>query len=198
MKRCALTGNIGSGKSFIAQIISEMGYPVYCADNAAKQLLATKNILAKLSKRFGESVIQKDGTPDKKLIASIIFNDNEALAYLNSIIHPLVLKDFLLWEKQQEGTIVFMEAALIFEAGFEKYFDIVAVIDCPEELAIKRTIKRDNTTEKEVRLRMKHQLNRATLLSKAGFIINNNEKSLLLPQILNLINKLTLNEFAKN
>ncbi|MGE8342190.1 MAG: dephospho-CoA kinase [Flavobacterium sp.] len=173
-KVIGLTGGIGSGKTTVANYFQEMGVPVYIADDGAKRVMQSKNILVEVKSAFGGNIFDNDILNRAKL-AQIVFNDKEQLAKLNAIVHPAVKLDFDDWVKEHTNNdYVMYEAAILFESGRYKDCDVIITVTAPEEVRIDRVIKRDKTTREEVLSRMKMQWNDEKRISKSNFVINNN------------------------
>lgn len=179
---CAITGGIGSGKSSVANIIRDMGYIVLNSDVHAKELMASdKDIKLKLKKEFGNEVFDKNENLNTSFLSSVVFGPNDshqkALLNLNKIVHPKVIKRLIneveLYERKGEK-LIFVESALIFEAGLEDGFDYVILVDTEKENAIKRTIERSGLTKEEIGYRMKSQISSETKKNAADFVIENN------------------------
>lgn len=186
MLRIGLTGGIGSGKSTIARIFAVLGIPVYDADSASKKLMQEDPELMQLIKSsFGESSYS-DGILDRKYLAHQVFNDQKKLALLNSFVHPATINDAKEWMQKQTAPYVIKEAALIFESGSDKDLDLVIGVSAPFELRLKRTMERDNISAPEVRSRMDKQMNEEEKLRLCKYVIVNDEKQLLIPQVLEL------------
>lgn len=186
MLRIGITGGIGSGKSTVSKILQTMGYPVFNSDDQARKILfQSKDLHDKLKENFGEEIIV-NGIPDKVSLAKIVFSSKEKLKMLNELIHPLVRISFEEWILKQKSKIIIKEAAILIESGVYKECDKIIVVKSPEELRIKRVMKRDSVTEEEVKMRMKNQLPSNELMKFADFVIENDESHALLPQI-NLI-----------
>ncbi|NOX45806.1 MAG: dephospho-CoA kinase [Chlorobi bacterium] len=186
MVKVGLTGNIGSGKSTVARIFEVFGAPVYHSDKRAKGFLLFPEVKNKLKNEFGDIVFAKDEI-DRKKLANLVFNDKQAIAFLNSVIHPLVRKDFEDWcSRHSEEPYVVQEAAILFESGFYRFFDKTIVVSCPEEIAVKRVMKRDNATESEVKERMKNQWDQEKKKKLADFIVFNDGEQLIIPQVLQI------------
>ena len=174
MKIIGLTGGIGSGKSTIAKWFLELGIPVYDSDLEAKKLVdENKKIISKLIKLFGEEVYQ-NGVYNRKLVSSKVFEDKELLGKLNQIIHPEVFRHFRNWVKNQKTDFVVKEAAILFESGSYKDCDLVVSVVADEEIRINRVLKRDETTEAQIRQRMRNQWTDEQRIEKSDFIISNN------------------------
>src|ERR1700694_4666343 len=147
MLKIGLTGGIGSGKTTVAQIFEVLSIPVYYADQAAKDLMNQDRGLKKqLISAFG-SEVYKEGMLDRSYLSAMVFADVEKLALLNSYVHPVTLRHAAEWMNNQQTAYAIKEAALIFEAGLEKFFDYIIGVTAPESLRIKRVMKRDHITE---------------------------------------------------
>ena len=187
-----ITGGIGAGKSLVCRIFHCLGIPVYDADGHAKELMTTDVILiSNIKKEFGELSYNTDGTLNRNYLSSAVFDDSEKLSKLNSLVHPQVGADYNHWvEKHGNYPYVMKEAALLFEAGSDKLLDKVIVIHAPEELRIQRVIARDpHRSKDQVRAIMSKQMPEAQKMEKADFIILNDEKELVVPQVLELHNQ---------
>jgi len=183
MKKVGITGGIGSGKSFVADIIEKMGYPVYYSDIRSKELTNTHPIIRQgLIDLVGESVYFQ-GELNKKVLADAIFSQNELRLKVNQLIHPIVRSDFDEWFTAQNLTLVFNEAAILFETGAYRNFDAVILVYAPEDLRLKRVLKRDIITENEVKARMAMQLSDAEKQKLTPFQILNDEQTPLLIQV---------------
>jgi len=184
-----ITGGIGSGKSLVCKIFQCLGIPVYDADSHAKELMTTDGILvSKIKKEFGELSFNTDGTLNRNYVSLTVFNDAEKLKKLNSLVHPRVGQDYNKWvEEKQNHPYVLKEAALLYEAGSEKLLDKVVVVHAPEALRIERVLRRDrHRSEDQVRAIVENQMPEEEKLGRADFIVTNDEKELLIPQVVKL------------
>ena len=176
MKTIGITGGIGSGKSYISQLLwQEFGIPVYDCDKEAKRLTATnEEIRQKLIALVGPQVF--DGANlNKQLLADYLFADVEHASQVNAIIHPIVLQDFKRWaEQQQDKPIVAIESAILYESGFSEMATQVLFVDAPYDVRLRRAMLRDAATEAQIRARMKMQSPELHRL-QADFIIDNNQ-----------------------
>ena len=119
MMKVGVTGGIGSGKSTVCRLFAQKGIAVYDSDAAAKRLMQEDGALRRqLAGRFGEGTF-RDGQLDRAYLAGIVFADPQALADLNALVHPVVMRDFDAWAARQEGSYVILESALLFDAGFD-------------------------------------------------------------------------------
>lgn len=193
MIKVGITGGIGSGKSLVCQVIETLGYPVYYADEKAKYLINTnKNIVSSLKNKFGNDIYTADNIIDKERLAQFIFRNPENIKFVNQLVHPEVINDFLLWTEKQNSSIVFQEAALIIEAKVYIKLDYTVSVIAPEEIRIKRVIERDRITKEEIISRIKNQVTDEIRIEISDFIIYNDDKQLILPQILNILKQITV------
>jgi dephospho-CoA kinase len=193
MLKIGLTGGIGSGKTTVAHIFEVLGIPVYYADDAAKKLVNENEILKlKIIEQFGdESYV--DGKINRSFLASQVFSDTEKTKQINSIVHPVTIADADLWMQKQTTSYAIKEAALIFEAKAEKYLDLVIGVQSPLPIRIQRVMQRDHITEEAVLARMQKQMDETEKMSRCDFIIVNNEKQLLIPQVIAIHEKIIEN-----
>ena len=186
MLRIGLTGGIGSGKSTVARIFEVLGIPVYKADDEAKRLMTEDVTLrSNIISSFGKASYTND-ILNRKYLSEQVFNDSEKIKLLNSLVHPATLKDAAEWMEKQKAPYVIKEAALIFESGSGKMLDYVIGVKAPLALRIERTIKRDNVTSDEVQARIDLQIDEEEKLHLCDYIIVNDEKQMLIPQVLAL------------
>jgi dephospho-CoA kinase len=187
MLKIGLTGSIGSGKSTIAKVFELLGVPVYFTDIEAKRILYEPDVMGKVIERYGEYVLSNDGTLDKNKLASKVFNDTAELQWLNSLIHPKVRRDFMNWV--QSNTVfsyIIQESAIMLETGFSSFFDKIVVVTCPEDERIHRVLSRDKMTIEQVKERMENQWSEELKITKADYIIVNDDRSLAVPQVIGL------------
>jgi dephospho-CoA kinase len=187
MVKIGITGGIGSGKSLICRIFSMMGTPVYYADERAKYLMNYHiEVKQALIHKFGTAIYER-GTLNRPLLAQIIFNDKNALDYVNSIVHPAVGNDFIEWTQNlPEGNYCLHEAALLFESGLYTGFDCIITVVCPEEIRIQRVMNRDNTNYEKVYERVRNQWSDEEKMKRSDYIIYNNNKMSIIEQILQI------------
>jgi dephospho-CoA kinase len=182
-----LTGNIGSGKTLISKIFENLGITVYNADEQAKKLYSQVEIQEEIREKLNLEILSKDGGIDFKKIAENVFGDKKKLEILNSIIHPRIMQEIALWAAQHsKGTYCIVESAIIFEQNLESYFNRVIVVSAPNNLRLRRVIKRDNSDEYVVNKRIMHQMEERVKVEKASFVIINDETQALMPQVLKI------------
>jgi len=185
-----ITGGIGSGKSTIAKILASYGFPVYDSDLQAKLLMENNKTIAKdLIETFGSEVFT-NGKLNKQFLSNQIFLSPPKMKKVNSIVHYAVIEDFKDWAKTQNSKIVFLESAIIFENNLEIFFDKIISVVSPKKLRIKRIKERSNLSTKEIESRMKSQISDRKLKQRADFIIKNNDRSAIIPQIETILEQL--------
>ncbi|MFQ6602785.1 dephospho-CoA kinase [Flavobacterium sp. C3NV] len=193
-KVIGLTGGIGSGKTTIANYFATMGIPVYIADDAAKKVMQSKNIVQQIKTTFGDSIFEKEILNRAKL-AEIVFNNADKLAQLNAIVHPAVKSDFELWlQENKKYDYVIYEAAILFESGRYKECDVIITVTAPEEIRIERVVKRDNTTREQVLSRMKMQWNDEKRISLSNFVINNSNLKIAKEEVVKILKILNIKQ----
>jgi len=190
MTTVGITGGIGSGKTTICRIFSELGIAVYNADDEARQMYGMTSVQVELKKLFGEKIFRANGDLDKKKLADLIFNDEKALKEVNILIHPMVKKHFDKWREQQTTLYVLKEAAILFESGSYKDCKKVIAITAPPEMRIGRILQRDRRSRKEIEQIMAHQWTDEKRIKHSDFVIANDETKLLIPQVLEIHNNL--------
>lgn len=191
-----LTGGIGSGKSTVAKFIEDMGFPVYYSDIRAKEIVNDDGLLKeRITELLGSDAYNEDGLYNRKYVAGIVFENEELLHKLNSLIHPAVRNDFESWIKEQDAEYVFKESALLFELGLDKACHKSILVTAEDNLRIKRVMDRDRKTYREVETVMDKQMPEKDKLKRTPFVIyNNNGIEDLKHETEKVINKLVLND----
>lgn len=172
----------------MSKIFHCLGVPVYDADSRAKYVMTTDGILMQqIKKEFGELAFD-NGRLNRAHISKLAFENPENLKLLNSLVHPRVAADYQDWvNKHSEHVYVLKEAALMFESKSNVNMDGIIVVSAPEEVRIKRVLKRDtHRTEDDVKKIIKSQMPELDKLKLANFVINNDESELVIPQVLKL------------
>ncbi len=183
MKKIGITGGIGSGKSVVTQLLGVLGYPVYDTDYHAKWLMHNSDKLKKsLKEEFGED-IYLDGQLDRPRLASVVFADPIRLKKLNSIVHPSVREHFNQWAQEQIAPLVFIESAIMFDAGLDKMLDEVWVVTAPITDRLERVMSRDVCTSDQVESRMANQMTQEAMIERSHRVVQNGKKDVLLTQI---------------
>ncbi len=190
-KIIGLTGGIGSGKTTVANYFKTFGVPVYIADDEAKKIMETPEIIKAIVNEFGTSILTDD-VIDRKKLAKLVFEDENKLQKLNQIIHPAVKKHFELWLKQHSAVpFVIKEAAILFESGSYKDCDQIICVVAPLETRIQRVLARDQTTFVEVQNRINNQWSDEKRISKSDYIIENIDITKTKSQVQKILKKLT-------
>ncbi|MBL0359205.1 MAG: dephospho-CoA kinase [Chitinophagaceae bacterium] len=186
MLRVGITGGIGSGKSTVARIFEVMGIPVYYADDASKKLMNEDESLKQTIQQHFGSDTYSNGILNRKHLSSLVFNNAEKLALLNSIVHPATIKDAEEWMMKQTSPYAIKEAALIFESGAQEHLDKVIGVYAPTAVRINRVMQRDHINRDEVISRMNNQVPDEIKMRLCDYVIANDEQELLTPQVLKL------------
>ena len=190
MLKVGLTGGIGSGKSLVAKLFSLLGVPIYESDQRAKWLIEHHAaIISEIKNLLGEQAYNEEGKYNKEFVSKAVFQNEELLKSLNLIVHPRVGQDFEEWLKVQNAPFVIKEAAIMNKnAGLNN----IIVVDSPKGLRIKRLLKRDTHRNlAEIEKILANQKSPEEFLEMADFVVNNDENTLLIPQVLEIYNKLT-------
>jgi len=188
MKQVAITGNIGSGKSWVCELFKQhLGIPVYNSDSAAKQMYFLPDVRQQLVNRFGDGFYLSDKELNRKLVADLVFHDEKALRDLEGILYPALFVDFKRWTEQQNAPYVLFESALVFEKRLEKRFDAIVMVSASEATRLRRAMERDHCDEATVRARMAQQWPEEGKRLLSDYVIwheNDDEDGALLEQIM--------------
>jgi dephospho-CoA kinase len=186
-----LTGGIGSGKSTVAKLFEVLGVPVYNSDIRAKEMYYKPEVKEQVKRLLGTNAYDESGKLNVAHISKTIFGDSGVLQKVNGIIHPAVENDFKEFiQKHSKSKLILKESALIFEAGIYKKLDKTILVTSPLELRMARVQARDKITADEVIKRINHQLPDEEKGPISDFIIKNDEKTGLIPQVLDVFEKL--------
>lgn len=191
-KLVGITGGIGSGKSTAAKIFEILGIPVYYADDRAKSLMNHDSELKEqIIQEFGEESYTSEGDLNRKYLASTVFSDPEKVKKINSLVHPAVGRDFETWASSQSTPYVLKEAALIFETGGEKKLDAVINVSSPLKIRVNRVLMRDpHRSLEQINQIIDQQIPDEDKNERADFVIKNTENKMLIPQVLEIHQKL--------
>jgi dephospho-CoA kinase len=186
-----LTGGIGSGKSTVAKLFEVLRVPVYDTDTRAKQTYYKPEVKEKIISLLGQEVYSHDGKIDPAAISKKVFGDNSLLQKLNAIIHPAVDADFKEFLKNNTGEkLIIKESALLFETGVYKKMDKNILVTSPLELRVKRVQERDKSDAAHIMKRISHQMPDEEKIPISDFVIVNDEKEPVIPQVLTIFEKL--------
>ena len=163
MLKVGLTGSIAVGKSFVLDVMRELGCRVLDADRTAREVVAKGTPgLAEIVDAFGDDVLTDAGELDRKRMAEIVFADASKRELLNSIVHPRVIAAQDEWISEAERAdphgIAVVDAALMIESGGYRRFDRLIVVWCLPEIQLKRLIARDGLSEADAKRRIAAQM----------------------------------------
>ena len=187
MLKIGITGGIGSGKTYVCQILEKMGYPVFYSDIEAKKLMQNDpKVKYEVKKILGENAYTNHEI-NRAYISKKIFNNEILRSQLNAIVHPAVYTSFDNWAERQLNKLVFNESALLFETGSYQKFDKIILVTCSSEAKKQRLKLRDQLDDNEINKRMEAQLDDVEKMKLSDFIINNDQQDTLLPQLIKII-----------
>lgn len=176
MRVIGLTGNSGCGKGVVAEIMSKYGALILDCDKIAHDNMEPLGIAYReITEAFGDSILNKDYTINRKILGSIVFKDKEMLTLLNSITHKYVIEviNNAIMLNRDKNLIV-IDAPLLIEAGLKRYCDSVWMVYAPFEVRIERVMKRDKIGRKDALLRFENQMSVDELKKYSDVIIENN------------------------
>lgn len=188
----ACTGGIGSGKSAVVEAFSALGIPAYDCDSRTKSLYSSDQSLAgKVAALLGPEVLREDGSLDTAAMAQKLFADRGLMQSLEAIVHPAVGADFCRWAQEQSSDIVVMESAILLEKPFfDNFADYIITVSAPEEVRIQRVMRRNGLTREQVAARMAAQWSDSRREAVSDMVIRTDDRQAILPQILELIDRL--------
>ena len=190
MLKIGITGGIGSGKSVVSKILESMHFPVFYSDRAAKEVLINNfEVKKRLIDLFGNRVFENNRL-NKEFLATIIFSDDQARLEVNRMVHPMVREAFDAFASNHNASLVFNEAAILFETESNKFFDKVILVTAPEELRIERVMKRDEVSKQEVQARIDNQWDDSKKEPLADFVLVNDGKKPLLVETERIVEQL--------
>jgi len=185
--RVGITGGIGSGKTTVCRIFESLGIPVYYADDWAKWLINNDETLKKgIVEIFGDEAYTEAGEYNRPVVAKIVFENKEKLTALNALVHPVVERHSRDWHERQAAggaPYTLKEAALMIESGSHQFLDFLIVVTAPEDLRVQRVMLRDGVSAGQVRARMTNQMPEIGKVKLADFVIVNDGKQMLIPQV---------------
>ncbi|MBS1587145.1 MAG: dephospho-CoA kinase [Bacteroidetes bacterium] len=186
MLKVGITGGIGSGKSVVCRVFATLGIPFFNADLAARQLLETDEELKQQVRSLLGDESYNGALPDRAKIASIVFNDPAKLTALNALVHPATIAYGEKWMSQQQAPYVIKEAAIFFESGSYRSMDIMVGVSAPAELRIQRALHRSAINREEVLNRMAQQMDEDEKMKRCDYVIVNDERQAVIPQVINI------------
>ncbi len=177
MLSVALTGNIAAGKSAVAELFRRWGATVIDADDIVREVQAPGGpVLREIAARFGESVVRADGSLDRPALRRRVLTDPEALATLNRIVHPAVhwrRAELMAAARSRGDRIVVSDIPLLFEAADPSMFDVVVLVDAPEQVRLARLIEHRRLDEEEARRMIGAQMPSRDKRARSDFVIDN-------------------------
>lgn len=183
----AITGGIGSGKSYVCRILESRGISVYDCDAAAKRLMRTSEKLQqKLRQLVGQDVYTSDGQLQKRVLADFLLASEANKLALNDVIHPTVAEDFL------SSGMTWLESAILFESGFDRRirFDRIVCVSAPRDVRIQRIMRRDNISAAKAAEWIDTQMTQKEVERRSHFVIVNDGKSDIEQQVDNMLSKI--------
>lgn len=186
IKRIGITGNIGSGKSLVCKIFNHLGINTFYSDEETKKLYLLPEIRKQIVDYFKDEVYFHDGSLNKKLLSYHLFQNKEALQFIEDLLYPKLNQVFDEWCEKQISNYVLFESAILFEKNFDKQFDKIIFVSAPEDIRVKRAMQRDKCDEENVRSRMRLQWDEEMKIAKSDYIINNDGIEMLIPQVLKI------------
>jgi dephospho-CoA kinase len=190
-----VTGGIGSGKSLACKYFAQLGCKIFYADDIAKELYVTNPKLKKsLVRKFGKCIIGENGNIDFFEFRKVVFSSTANQDRVNKIVHPFVISEMIKRAKSSKSRLVFIEAALIFESGFNMYLDYTIEVFSTVKNRVERVRKRNKLSVKDIRSIMKLQMPEKEKIRKADFVLKNDSTPLELRKkvkfIFNLLNNI--------
>lgn len=183
----AITGGIGSGKSYVCRILESRGISVYDCDAAAKRLMRTSEKLQQeLRQLVGQDVYTSDGQLQKRVLADFLLTSEANKLALNDVIHPAVAEDFL------SSGMTWLESAILFESGFDRRirFDRIVCVSASRDVRIQRIMRRDNITAEKAAEWIDTQMAQEEVERRSHFVIVNDGKSDIEQQVDNMLSKI--------
>lgn len=169
-----LAGGIGSGKSTVAKYFRELGIETIDADDVARLVVEPGSpALQKIQQRYGDEILQSDGSLDRKALRQIVFHNAEEKAWLESVTHPAVREELQKQLKAAQSEYVLLVHPLLFETGQNRLCRFVIALDVPKDIQLQRVISRDNSDEKTALNIIQSQLSNQERLNKADFSLEN-------------------------
>ncbi len=189
MKRIAITGNIGSGKTWVCALFERLGVPVFYSDTETKKLYALPEIKPIITQRLGDSCYDEQGQLNRAFLAQLIFHNDADRRFVEQTLYPKLTEWFSEWCKKQNAPYVLFESALIFEKKLEGLFDAVIMVSASDSTRIRRVTQRDHCDETVVRDRMKRQWAEKLKIDRSQYLIlhdSDDDDDELMRQILHI------------
>ncbi len=173
-KILGITGGIGAGKSFVANLFAELGATIVDADKIAREILEPKgHAFENVVDAFGNNILKEDGTIDRKKLAGIVFADKEKLDLLNGLTHPAVFEEMQREIENANDGLVCLDVPLLFTCDFPIHCDRTLAVMARKEIRLERILDRDHCTEEAAEERMANQLSDEEFKKRADICIWN-------------------------
>ncbi len=187
MLKAGITGGIGSGKSVVCQVFTALGIPVFNADDAAKYLMENDPVLVKKIKALFGDTVYIEGRLDRTQVSAVVYQHPQLLQQLNALVHPATIAYSRQWlDAQTSVPYIIKEAAIFFESGSSADMDVMIGVYAPKELRLKRTVARNGFSEEKVLDIMAQQMDEDEKMKRCNYVIVNDDKIAVLPQVLQL------------
>lgn len=170
--RIGITGNIGSGKSSFCEMLMERGCKVIFADKIAQDQLNAPDTIRQLTRRWGKEVL-RGGKPDRRKIASIVFNRKSELDFLNSVVHPKTLNELQNISDSSSERFLFFEIPLLFEAGMQRCFDYIVLVKADRGKRLTRLLKSGKESPSQIQARMNSQISDIEKIPLCDMVVDN-------------------------
>ena len=191
MMKIAITGGIGSGKSYVCRILEKQGIKVYDCDAEAKRLMRTDaELQAGLKKLVGEEVYSADGILQKPVLAQFILTSEANKQAVNDVVHPAVARDF------EQSDCEWMESAILFDSGFNRrtHFDKVVCVSAPVAVRLQRIMQRDHISQEKAQQWIDAVMPQEELIARSDYEIVNDGVRDVEAQVVHLLNLLNPSE----
>lgn len=178
MRIIGITGGIGSGKSTVTSMLRERGYTVVDADELSREVCKKGTPLLRLLVReFGIEIIKEDGTLNRSKLADLAFESQQGTRRLNELVQTAILvramEFFNRLKLSGDIDVCFFDVPMLYEAGWDRYTDSVWLVTAPQQIRLKRVVKRDRSRKQEVLARMKLQMSEEEKISRADVVLDN-------------------------
>ena len=168
-----ITGSIACGKSTVSNYLKEKGYTIIAADKLGHIALTSDEVKEKLKKSFGLTILENNEISREKL-GKLVFGNDENLKILNSIVHPYIRKIILqLQENHRDERFVFLDIALLFEAGFEDLVEKIIVVHVDEKIQVARLMSRNALSKEQAMFRIESQMSSKDKSILGNYVIDN-------------------------
>ncbi len=184
--KVAITGGIGSGKSYVCECLKKKGIDVYDCDNAAKRIMRQSlEVRRRLVELIGKDAYDGD-IPNKACIAAFILSSDENARLVNSVVHPAVAQDFI------ESGYRYMECAILFTSGFDKLVDKIICVAAPLEVRISRIMNRDGISKDKAKEWIDCQMSQEEVVKRSDYVIINDGTDDINSQIEEILRRIKL------